>query len=211
MIKVFVKSGFENYASFINIPFKIVELIKDADVVILTGGHDVSPKMYDEKRFHPYTTVNKQEDDIDAFIYEKAVKLNKFVIGICKGSQLSCAMNGGRVIQHVNGHATGMLHSIITNDKKEFLVTSTHHQMMYPFDVDKEKWELIAASKNKLSDVYFKNDVEVFNPPYEPEIIWWKDTKTFSVQPHPEMMPGDDKFVVWLNNLIWEKYNSLCE
>lgn len=209
MTKIFVKEGYEDYASFLTMEYELVDTIKDADIVILTGGHDVSPSMYDEKQ-HETVCVNKTEDDIDAFIYEKAVKLNKFVIGICKGSQLSCVMNGGKLVQHVTNHAIYSGHKInIKGEKNPMTVTSTHHQMMYPFNLPFEEFELIAVSSERRSDCYWKNDKEEYDKlPHEPEIIWWSKTRTISCQPHPEMMRKDSDFVVWLNKFILEKYEA---
>ncbi|MHA2366494.1 MAG: hypothetical protein ACXAC7_21235, partial [Candidatus Hodarchaeales archaeon] len=68
-----------------------------------------------------------------------------------------------------------------------------------------DKYKILAVSKENLSDVYFKNDVQVFNMIEEPEVVWYPNIKTLAIQPHPELMPKNCNFNNWLNELV-KKY-----
>lgn len=186
-----------SYVSFIE-NAEIVDLIKDSDIVLFHGGEDVSPELYGENK-HSFTHSNTQRDKTDIHLFKKAVELNKLIIGVCRGSQLSCVMAGGKLVQHVNNHGLAGTHKMKTYDNKELDVTSTHHQMMYPFDVPHK---ILGWSEN-LSDVYFKNDINVYTDiKREPEIVFFPEIKALGIQPHPEYMDKDCKFVKWINKLI---------
>jgi gamma-glutamyl-gamma-aminobutyrate hydrolase PuuD len=147
------------------------------DLLVFMGGIDVHPTMYKQQ------DVIRGQYDIgrdlrEARSYQAALKKKIPMVGICRGSQFLCVMNGGKLYQHVEGHLGD--HSITTASGEKFTVTSTHHQMMYPHG-----GELIAWCKNK-SNVYTSDGLK--RPGVDHEMVYWKDTKCLSVQYHPEYM-----------------------
>ena len=60
-------------------------------------------------------------------------------------------MNGGKLVQNVKGHATGFTHGITDGDKI-YQITSTHHQMQYPFDLNKDDYDILFKSSDVESD-----------------------------------------------------------
>ena len=115
MKKVYVVGEAKHYASFIT-NIKLVDDITTADIVVFTGGEDVDPSLYNAEK-HPKTYSNLARDLYEKEMFEK-IKPHQLVIGICRGSQFLCVMNGGKLIQHVNGHALFSTHEII-NDEGE--------------------------------------------------------------------------------------------
>lgn len=201
--------GSINYANFLDKKlfneelqidvFSNISQVKDYDIILFTGGEDVDPSFYGETP-HYLTYSNISRDNEEIKIFDEARSNNKFLIGICRGAQFLTVCNGGRLIQHVNNHTSS--HEIETMDGNFFKVTSTHHQMMYPFKIN---FSELAWTPQKLSNLYFKNTYHLFDKgevPYEPEIIYFSQTRSLCIQPHPEMMNKDDKFVIWLNNNI---------
>lgn len=192
--------GSVNYANWIDNAI-LVEKMEDCDMVLFTGGADVSPELYGEKP-HAQTYSDPNRDKVDTYLFKKAIKLDKFVLGICRGSQISTVMAGGKLIQHVNNHGIHNTHAIATNEGI-MQATSTHHQMMYPFNLSKDKYDILAFAAPKRSDVYFRNDINVYTEvPVEPEVVWYKDIRALAIQPHPEFMDKDCDLVKWLNKLI---------
>ena len=58
-MKVFVVGGAINYANFLE-DAVLVDELKDADVVLFTGGEDVDPSMYKcKKDRHTYSNKNE--------------------------------------------------------------------------------------------------------------------------------------------------------
>lgn len=165
-------------------------VLANSDLIVFTGGADVNPRMYGSPR-HVLTNFSDFRDDHDKAVYEIA-KINKIpMVGVCRGSQFLTVMQGGSLIQHVTGHlGTHFMH---TSKGKAFLVTSTHHQMMYP----SERGEVIGWAKG-LSQQYetgLHKDNEVFRKDMtddegvvrEPEVVRYPD-QVLCVQYHPEYM-----------------------
>jgi len=76
------------------------------------------------------------------------------MVGICRGSQFLTVMSGGRLFQDVSGHAIMGTHLIKFKDGSSLGITSTHHQMMNPFYLSKNEYDLIAVSEKNRSSKY---------------------------------------------------------
>ena len=78
---------------------------------------------------------------------------------------------------------------MILNNKLRYNITSSHHQMLYPFDLKKEYYELIAYSEFYQSKTYLNGDneeIELSKDFLEPEIVYYKDGNSLCIQGHPE-------------------------
>ena len=190
-MKILVVGGDTHYASWIDREIEFLESklenVQQADLVLLTGGADFSPKYYG-------TGVNKkthsdpERDKMEVEFFDKAKNYGISMIGICKGAQVLTALQpNGYLIQHVNGHAVFSPHEIQFGNGKKMLATSTHHQMMYPWNV--KNHEIIAWAATNLSDIYEfsreKNSVLRLPDGIEPEIVYYNNTKCLAIQPHP--------------------------
>lgn len=162
------------------------------DLLLFTGGSDVSPQMYGENQ-GKYTKVNAGRDALERALFNvfKGPKTPK--LGICRGSQLLTVLNGGKLIQHVEGHGQPHLihsaYSLPEGHYREYLMSSTHHQMMYPYNLTKDRYKLIAWSKHFLSNVYLNGtneSVELDDEFLEPEIVYYPNTNCLAIQGHPE-------------------------
>lgn len=190
----------------------LVDKIEDADMVLLTGGADVDPSTYG-KPAEPETYGYKARDIFEISEYRK-VRKDQLVIGICRGAQLLTVLNGGNLVQHVTNHAGGR-HKMIDQMGNVFEITSLHHQMCYPFDIDKKDYDILFTSYPARSSVYKGSgiDPEVIEANGEPEIIvFHKDDQPIGlgVQGHPEMMNYDGKTVSMYNDLI-DKYLAIAK
>lgn len=132
---------------------KRVAKMEDADVVVFTGGADINPALYGEKR-HPLTFSHGPRDQHEVEEFKKARALNKPLVGICRGAQLLCAMAGGKLVQHMQGSPGG--HYCINcyeNGPLTYKVTSCHHQAQYPWNLEPEFWRLLGVTTDE-SDVH---------------------------------------------------------
>lgn len=207
-LKVFVVGGNLGYADFITKEFEIVDRIKIADIVIFTGGEDVSPSFYNE--LSGSRTMSNPERDLEEDSYFNSINGKKGVllIGICRGAQFLTVMSGGSLIQHVNNHGISGTHQIeIVGEGRCIDITSTHHQMMYPFYMDKSDYKIIAKSKVNLSDVYLggcDSNIGIPSNFVEPEIVYYPKTNALCIQGHPEYMDKKSKAVKFINMLMDE-------
>jgi GMP synthase-like glutamine amidotransferase len=163
----------------------------DAAFLIWTGGEDINPALYGA-RPHPNSYwSNRDLREVD--IYKKYEKSGRVFVGICRGAQLFCAMNGGELYQHVNNHGGGSSgHSCdYLNEHGEIetghSVSSVHHQMCNPF-TSKSPFEIWGMTRRAT----FRDKEERISAPLpddahpDIEIMWWPETKCYGFQGHPE-------------------------
>lgn len=206
MIKVFVIGDSIGYAKPIHNKV-IVNRIEDADVVILTGGADVDPSTYGRENVGSWG--HKQRDDYEIEMYKK-VRKDQLVYGCCRGAQLLTILNGGNLVQDVENHALYGNHKMIDTDGNVFEITSLHHQMCYPFDIDPKNYTLLMTAFPARSVGHYIGDgidekkIKEFG---EPELIVFHSPDqpiSIGVQGHPEMIPTNHPTVIKFNELLNE-------
>lgn len=183
--------------------------IEEADALLLLGGGDVHPSYYGgmngvqftwDKSLTPSTRCKVESRQIDIAIERKIP-----IIGICRGLQWICVKAGGKLIQDVYGHShKSGVRSLLNNEL--YHVNSLHHQMIYPFDMDKENYKIIGVIDSPTSQRYILNGVPIKEIPYEIEIAYFNNINGFGVQFHPEMMSYgyDGKILDYLNELMYD-------
>lgn len=178
----------------------------DIDALVIWGGEDISPSLYNERpsRFTGAGPLPSRRDIVERDACLAAIKRGIPLIGVCRGAQLLCALAGGRLIQHVEGH--GRNHMMQTHDDLRIITNSYHHQMMFPYDVEHK---LLAWASPKVSNMHINQDGQ--NDPAmavhsEPEIVWFPKIKGLAIQGHPEFVanPDESPFVQYCLDLIDE-------
>ena len=170
-----------------------------ADIVVFTGGPDVDPKLYNERRL-PGTYINESRDtkDLEAWLQ---CREDQFKVGICRGAQFLNVCNEGKLWQDIDEHTRPhMMEDIVTGRK--IWVSSTHHQQMIPGPLctmiakaheagvkqsetrewrkTSKKGQLILPGTGKI----------IYDPDaIDHEVLWYEKTRSFCFQPHPEL-PG---------------------
>jgi GMP synthase-like glutamine amidotransferase len=200
-----------DYVSYLNQKYEVivhktkdVKDPKDIDLVLFTGGEDVNPVHYCEN-VGKYTHINSNRDKKEIDTFNKFEGLS-FLLGICRGSQLLTVLSNGKLIQHVEGHCKD--HSMILNNRLKYNITSSHHQMLYPFDMNSKNYELIAYSEYFQSKTYLNGNNEEIDLPknfLEPEIVYYKNTNALVIQGHPEWNHCEKRTSNMCLNLI-DKY-----
>ena len=204
-MKIYVVGGDNHYADFIE-GAELTKSLKEAQVVLFTGGEDVDPVSYDREPVTQtiYSNVDRDLREIEVF---KKISNDQLVVGICRGSQFLCVMNGGNLVQDCDGHALCMTHPIYSADlNKVYMITSTHHQMQDPYSLQKDFYKLLYFAKEpmyKLRGDHI-NKAAIFDK--QPEVVLYTvpdKPKCLAIQGHPEMMPNSP-VAKMLNNLIKE-------
>ncbi len=182
--------GANNYANWMQ--GEIVDSIEEANLVVFTGGEDVTPAFYKEPK-GKYTQNNPKRDDNENYAFDTCIKLGLPMVGICRGNQILTVFSGGRLIQHQENPK--FIHSIKTYDNKELLVSSTHHQAAYPYDMDKDSYKLLGWTED-ISKFHLNGlNEEISNKPFkEVEVIYFPKTNCLGIQPHPEMLYGNEEY-----------------
>lgn len=163
--------------------FEIVRSIDEADIFVFTGGEDLYPGLYGD-RVLKVSHYNSSRDQMEVEAYHQMPK-EKPKLGICRGAQFLNVMNGGKMWQDVNNHGGGV-HEVFTNipnifNEKKYISNSIHHQQMIPA-MGADVLAVAYESNYKL-----KGNKEIKGSFFaDPEVIWYKDTKSFCFQAHPE-------------------------
>ena len=62
--------------------------LEECDGFVLTGGQDISPRLYGQEPSARCGLTLPLRDDMDAYVLKGAVQRDKAVLGICRGHQL---------------------------------------------------------------------------------------------------------------------------
>jgi len=183
------------------------------DAILFTGGEDLTPSLYGELDIASYGH-GVMRDSWELEWYRWALVNKVPMVGICRGMQLFTALTGGKLIQHVTGHSSGIHRAVIVEDGREVMVNSIHHQMCVPKE---GTYELLAyapglsskyTASSKVKDEFekhfkFKSGADVYK---EPEALWFPEIRALGVQFHPEGLavgsPGLAFFKDALNKYI---------
>lgn len=184
--------------------YKPSKTIQGADVVLYTGGADIDPQLYGERRLGT-TSIHAEQDRDDLACWNISRRAQKFQVGICRGMQFLNAMNGGKMWQHVDNHAGNnhLVQDVRTGDLYE--VSSLHHQMCIPTN----KAVILAVGEESTKKInaegaWSKN----LGPQKDIEALWYSDSRSLGVQWHPELGPKEcvDLFFKYV-----ERYQDIRE
>lgn len=189
-LKVHVVGGDERYMNWVAARLDGAPNpdIATADLVMFTGGEDVSPSLY-ASPCHPRTHSNLERDVEEMKAFDAAFHLGKSMVGICRGAQFLCVMSGGELVQDQQN--PNFLHDMSIPNGGKIVVSSTHHQAMYPWRMKKE-WTLLGWT-NGLSKWHEDGTCkEIVNGVVaggtEVEVAHFPHTKCLCIQGHPEML-----------------------
>ncbi len=195
-------------------PSIILKSPNEVRFVLFTGGEDVTPKFYG----HPTDRTvysNARRDFIEQAIFRSAQVRNIPAIGICRGAQFLCVMAGGKLVQDTTGH--NQYHSLMVrrNDGNVFVpseqVSSTHHQMAYPWEMPVTDFILHAWSSEPLSRHYtyngkrYERDDATDNMRLEPEVVTYPRIGALGFQFHPEYM-SDESWCVKYTHYMTQQH-----
>lgn len=180
----------------------IGEIVSASDLIILTGGADITASLYGETT-NIYTLASSKDRDYYELALIRAAHLFSVpIIGVCRGAQLLCIANGGKLIQDINNHRR--THTITTREGEVFKVSSTHHQEMAPLGKEHlilasahvaTRWCGIPLSISRHTTLNEEGDVEV---------VLWSNTNSLAFQYHPEIMDEDSRGVGFFIETILE-------
>lgn len=196
--------------------FESTHKIHDADLVVFGGGKDIDPGFYNEKR-GLYTDKPNERDSREKADFEYVQKINKEganvkIVGVCRGAQLICALSGGSLIQDVGNHCG--LHSMTTFDQRELKINSIHHQMLFPYKMEKKHYKILGWSTRNLSSHYtngWNKPKYLPNGFRELEVVYFTNTNALAIQSHPEMMFRTrmyDETLKWMQDLFTKFFNN---
>lgn len=181
---------------------ELAELDKNIAGYLFTGGHDVSPKLYNEKK-QPYCGNPCDERDmIEKMVYTFADKKDKPILGICRGIQFINVMRGGtlyqditkeyktknaaqhhmsapydRTVHNVNILKNSPLFSLLSIEEMD--VNSYHHQAVKEVG---NGLNIMAESEDGLVEgIYVPDKKFQWAVQWHPEFIFKKDERQLTI------------------------------
>ena len=172
--------------------------LREDHILIIHGGADISPSLYGSKLSQHGCGMETPSvrDQQEWEMITQAVKMGIPIVGICRGAQMLCAFEGGKLVQHIVDH-TGRDHKITDKESGEKVISnSCHHQMMVP-----SKHAKIIASCTQETLGYDDDDKAIFINEV-PEIVYFPSIKAIGIQGHPEWAGRSSPFVEYCSRLI---------
>jgi len=203
--KIYIVGGYYDYINWMDA--NPCETIEEADALIFCGGEDINPPLYKKKK-HPTTYCNLHRDMEEVKIFKEARKLNKPIIGVCRGAQLLCVLAGGYLVQ--NQENKSFLHKMKTFDGEEIIVSSTHHQGALIRDLPSTNYKVLGWTENHCSyhegesyddELIIGKDVDQ----REMECVFYPKMNSLGFQPHFEMIYRDYEHPEVKKSINWAR------
>ena len=177
-----------------------LDVVASCDGIILTGGHDVHPALYNKPNYLDVLDTEQIDEARDAFemnVIAASIAMGKPLLGICRGLQIANVYFGGTLIVDIptvmgsNKHGkiegqdqrhevsivAGSIISTLTNQEAG-TVNSAHHQSA---DTIGERLRATAFSDKGIVEA-----LEYVYPEGKPWLLL--------VQWHPERISHDESF-----------------
>lgn len=172
----------------------IEQLVQAMDAFLFTGGQDVSPSIYGETALPECGAPCGLRDRMEGMLLNAVLKLDKPILGICRGIQFLNAALGGTLYQDLPTQHTSRvehhqsppydipvhfvricqntpLHTLLQID--ELCVNSYHHQAVRELS---PKLKAMAVSEDGLTEaVYMPDKKFVWAVQWHPEFSFEKD------------------------------------
>lgn len=184
----------------------IKQQVKNIDALILSGGSDVNPLLFGEEPSEKLGAIVNERDIYDTKLLKFAMKLDKPILGICRGIQVLNIVNGGTLYQDLSlhqGHSVKHFQSgspssathtvdIIKNSVlyeilgEKALVNSFHHQAVKKVA---KGFKVTALSKDGVVEAIEKEG----------------ESFVLGIQWHPEMMSREHNEMQKIFDVLVEK------
>lgn len=149
-IQAIIRAGGIPLVLPIRIEDDVEQILGMFDGIVLSGGGDINPLLFNEEPHVSLGEVTPSRDTVELKLASLALELDKPILGICRGAQILSVVAGGNIYQDIHTQykkeviqhnqkapkehcshsvqvATGsLLHSIVGSDT--ILVNSYHHQ-----------------------------------------------------------------------------------
>ena len=176
----------------------IDELVDICDGFLFSGGHDVNPRLYNEKKNADCQNICIKRDEMEKILFNKVIEKDKPILGICRGLQIINVLLGGNLYQDL-GNELGILHKqkppydksfhkvdiikdtplydILNKDKID--VNSCHHQAVKELS---NRLKVMAVSEDKVIEgVYMKDKKFVLAVQWHPECNYKKEETSVKI------------------------------
>ncbi|NLT57548.1 MAG: gamma-glutamyl-gamma-aminobutyrate hydrolase family protein [Clostridiales bacterium] len=177
------------------------DLLALGDGLVLTGGYDIDPALYNEPVRFVNVEVTKERDDHEVAVFERWSKTGKPILGICRGLQFLNVILGGSMYQDIPVERS-VIHNNVEHKVKlvpgtrmrewlgleEMVTNSYHHQ-----GINRLAEGLVATghSEDGIIEAIEHEQLPIFGFQFHPErmIADWRPAG------QTDMSPAFDHFI----------------
>lgn len=144
-------------------------VLKQEDLLILTGGGDLPAKGYTDET----VSVNEQKerDETEHFLFDYAIKHGVPILGICRGMQFINAMLGGKTVKNFIGkekRSCGTDH-VIKSGKETLIVNHYHNDFIRIDNLAKKLAPIFTDEANGTVEICACPEKKILAFQYHPE------------------------------------------
>lgn len=165
------------------------DYLKHLDGLILTGGEDVNPRLYQALPGKKLGRLNLDRDRMELALFKEALKQGKAILGVCRGLQLVNVGLGGSLIQDLDSLA-----SIQIQHSQKGHPSQVHH----PVNIDPDSHLASLVQTDLMVNSYHHQAIDrlaeslrpvAISPDQVIEAVEWIDDQhsLLALQWHPEM------------------------
>lgn len=199
-VTMFLENGYEVVGDEI---LRDKEALSKVDMVVFTGGSDVSPHLYGEENYASHCDLARDEFELSVF-YSLSPEQAK--VGICRGLQLLNVLNGGKLIQD-HGHLGGTRkvyrgeNGWSGNGLSIGDVIVCHHQGVLPPETGIDPTSITRIKVDNYRKAVSEDNWPIYSG-------FYPETNSFGVQWHPEWGDIDSDSQIIFFDMI-DKYLGL--
>ena len=104
----------------------LTELLSRVDGVLFSGGPDIHPGLYGEEMLDCCGTLASERDALEIPLMREALRMDKPVLGVCRGFQVFNVVQGGTLYQDINTQLKSSVHIEHRRDAKEEQTSPMH-------------------------------------------------------------------------------------
>jgi len=169
------------------------------DGIIISGGLDINPILYNEEPINEMGCFHPDIDEFDLISIKIGLELKKPILGICRGIQILNVALGGTLYQDISDIKGSYIkhtqetkpyigtHSVKVNEDSilseplgtELLVNSYHHQSLK--DVAKGLVPIAYSKDGVIEAVQMENEKFVVGIQWHPELMVDNDEKMLNL------------------------------
>jgi len=139
----------------------------DIDLIVLSGGNNVNPKLYSNNDL--LNDVYTQRDTLEYKLLKKAIKNNIKVLGICRGFHLINVFYNGILSHGIKNHVN-IKHRLKSNKKYlDNKSTNSFHNQAIKKNNLARKLDIVAISKDKVVEAFISKDKNILGIQWHPE------------------------------------------
>lgn len=183
-------------------------VLDKVDGLLLSGGHDVNPRTYNERISGKAGNFDNIRDYQEIFMAEYALERDLPILGICRGLQILNVTRGGTIHQDLPsaGFPTHSMSNSLRNEPSHFLKIF-EDSPLYEIFGREEIWTNSYHHHQGIKELGKGLKIAALSEEGLVEAVYLEDKKfALGVQWHPEMMYDDEEM-----NMIFKKFIEACK